>query len=163
VKKHNGHNGVARIALSVVRKFAPGVKKVSDADGDLVINVTDRDSRTSTKKAHGGCALAMAAKRQQGAAQVIISSSIAYVIKGTHATRYKVPEAAGREVVSFDRGAAFEAGDYVLKAPPKSMRLGSRAERANNGHGGDSYHNGNAAKRFIHKTANIRKNLRARA
>jgi hypothetical protein len=112
-------NQIGRVALGVVRKFAPKVNKVTDADGDLLISVTDRDFKGGKKKDHGDCALAVAAKRQEHAAQVIVSASTAYVIKGDHATRYKVPEAASKEIVSFDRGASFETGDYVLKAPPQ--------------------------------------------
>jgi hypothetical protein len=158
----NGHrrNGIGRIALGVVRKFAPKVTKVTDADGDLLINVTDRDFKGGRKKDHGDCALAVAAKRQEGATQVIVSSSMAYVIKGNHATRYKVPEAARKEIVSFDRGASFETGDYVLKAPPKSARLGVYRGPATDS---SNSHSGKLAKRFIHHTANVRESLKATA
>ena len=150
---------IGKMALSVVRKFAPNVTKVRDADEDLLINVTDRDDKTSKRKSHGECAMAVALKRQEKATSVIISARTAYVIKGKEAIRYKVPEAASKEVVSFDRGAGFAPGDYKLKAQPKSGRLGAYRGKAGNS---ASTHNGGAAKRFIHRTANIREGLGAR-
>jgi hypothetical protein len=154
-------NRIGRVALGVVQKFAPKVKTVTDADDDLLVNVTEKDYKTSVKKNHGECAMATAVKRQESAASVIISASIAYVIKGTHATRYKVPEAVSKEVVSFDRGASFEPGDYKLKAMPKSGRLGTyrgKDTREDN----SRPKTGGAAKRFIHHTANIREGLSTR-
>ena len=73
-----------------------------------------------------------------------------------------MPEAVSREVVSFDRGSSFEAGEYKLKSPPKSARLGTyrgkdtRLTRENTKTGG-------AAKRFVHHTANIREGIGAKA
>lgn len=154
-------NQIGRVALGVVKKFAPNVTKVTDADSDLLVNVTERDEKASKKKDHNECAMATAVKRQEKATSVIISASTAYVIRGTTATRYKVPEAVSKEVVSFDRGASFEAGDYKLKAVPKSGRLGSyrgRDTRTDN----NRPKTGGAAKRFIHHTANIREGLKAK-
>lgn len=112
-------------ALSHVTKFFPDVTKVTDADEDLEVEVTSRDLKTSKKKDHAGCALAVAAqthiKKCTGA---VVSASTAYIIKGTEATRYLIPERARKEIVSFDRGATFEPGDYTLKAPKQSSRLG---------------------------------------
>ena len=159
MKRNRKSNVIGRMALGVIRKFAPNVTRVSDADEDLLINVTNGDYKTSTKKNHADCALAVATKRQEHAAKVIVSSSTAYVIKGNDAIRYKVPESASREVVSFDRGAEFCAGDYKLKMPPKSMRLGQQRENRN---GSQGPHTGGAAKRFIHKTAEIREGLNAK-
>jgi len=154
-------NNVARVALGIVRKFAPKVNRVSDADKDLAISVTEKDYRTGRKKDHGECALAMAAKRERNVTSVIISASTAYLIKGDHAIRYKLPEAIRKEVVSFDRGSEFGTGDYVMKAIPKSARLGTQRGKSTQSEVGS--HTGNLAKRFIHHTANIREDLKARA
>ncbi len=153
-------NNIGRIALGVVRKFAPKVTTVTDADDDLLINVTEKDEKASKKKDHNECAMAVAVKRQEGCSSVIISASTAYVIKGTHATRYKMPESASREVVSFDRGSAFEPGDYKLKSPPKSARLGTYRGAMTTE---KNFHSGKLAKRFVHHTANIREGLKAKA
>lgn len=154
-------NKIGRIALGVVRRFAPKVTSVRDADDDLLVNVTKQDEKASKKKDHNECAMATAVKRQEKASSVIISSSTAYVIRGTEAVRYKVPEAVSKEVVSFDRGASFEAGDYKLKAIPKSGRLGTyrgRDTRTDN----SRPKTGGAAKRFIHHTINVRESLKAK-
>jgi hypothetical protein len=154
-------NKIGRVALGVVQKFAPKVKSVRDADDDLMVEVTSKDEKASKRKDHGECAMAVAVKRQEKATSVIISSRTAYVIKGTEAVRYKVPEAVSKEVVSFDRGSSFESGDYKLKAFPKSGRLGSyhaKDTREDN----SRPRTGGAAKRFIHHTANIRERLKAK-
>ena len=159
----NGHrrNGIGRIALGVVRKFAPKVTKVTDADSDLMVNVTKNDEKSSRRKDHGDCAMAVAVKRQENATHVIISSSTAYVIKGKEAIRYKVPEAVSREVVSFDRGSSFEPGDYKLKAMPKSGRLGHYHDPDTRSENRPK--TGGLAKRFIHHTADVRESLKASA
>lgn len=154
-------NRIGRVALGVVQKFAPKVTSVRDADDDLLINVTAKDEKASKRKDHNECAMATAIKRQEHASSVIISASTAYVIKGTEAVRYKVPEAVSKEVVSFDRGSSFESGDYKLKAQPKSHRLGTyrgKDTRPDN----SRPKTGTAAKRFIHHTANIREGLKAK-
>lgn len=126
MKKQKLHGN---FALKNVQKFFPKVSKVSDAEEDMEIEVTDRDERTAAKKDHTQCALAVACKRSQHADGVLISVHAAYVIKGDEATRFSLPESAKREVVSFDRGAKFSPGEYVLKKPSKSQRLGARTER----------------------------------
>ena len=160
MKKRKRNNKIGRVALAVVRKFAPNVTKVTDADDDLLINVTEKDYQTSVKKDHAGCALAVATKRQEHAAKVIVSASTAYVIRGDEAVRYLVPESASREVVSFDRGAEFCAGDYKLKAVPPSGRLGKY--RAQDDRVGYRRKTGALPKRFMHHTAKIREGLKTK-
>jgi hypothetical protein len=161
MKKSRNKNRIGRVALGVVQKFAPNVTTVTDADDDLLINVTERDYKTSVKKEHSGCALAVATKRQEEAAKVIVSASTAYVIKGNHATRYRVPQSASREIVSFDRGAEFCTGDYKLKAIAPSGRLGKSHPVDTRDRNRPS--TGNLPKRFFHHTANIRDGLKAKA
>src|SRR5689334_4798367 len=92
-----------RNALKTIQKFFPRVTNVMDADNDVVVEVTAKDEQNSKKKNHSECALATACKRQEKANGVIVSVSTAYIIKGDTATRFKVPEAASREVISYDR------------------------------------------------------------
>src|SRR5262245_47976188 len=119
-----GRPGKSR-ALAIVQKFAPKVTHVVDGDRDLLITVTKRDVSVSAKQDHRGCALAVAGTRCTHADGMIVSIATAYIIKGTLATRYMVPESIGREITSFDRGALFEPGEYILKAPQPSMQLGA--------------------------------------
>jgi hypothetical protein len=111
-------------ALGIVRKYHPNVTIVEDATEDLGISVTAKDAKYSRRKSPDCCAMAKACQRSYDGA--IISLATAYVIKGKKAIRYKVPQAVTRELVSFDRNHEFAPGDYVLKAPPKTARLGPR-------------------------------------
>jgi hypothetical protein len=120
--------GVGAQSLKIVRKYFPAVKKVSDADGPITIEVMPKDSATAAKKNHSECALAVACKRAMKADGVIVSVGTAYVIKGGVATRYKMTEHASREIVSFDRGAGFAVGTYTLAQPRNEQRLGSRSQ-----------------------------------
>ncbi len=95
----------------------------------MKIEVTPRDASSKAVRDHNGCAMAVACKRALKLDGVIISRSIAYLIKGDHATRFKLPESISREVVSFDRGAGFAVGKYELERVPKTSRLGYREPR----------------------------------
>lgn len=149
VSKSNkaGHSG----ALAKVRKYFPKVESVEDATQQVHIEVTPRDVSTSKRKAHSECAMAVACKRSLNLDGVIIATSIAYLIKGTEATRYQVPEHLAREVVSFDRGAGFESGEYDLNVP--DCKLGTMG-------GGHGPHRDRAtrSKPLVHKhmTHNVR-------
>lgn len=164
--KANGrrrHN-IGRVALAVVHKFGyPEVTKVVDATEDLEVEVTERDAKNSRKKDHADCAMAVATRRQEGAKTTkkvgsIISRSIAYVIRGNTATRYEVPPSVRSEVISFDRGGGFEVGNYQLKAVQPATRLGAQSQRSSNA----DHHNssGAAMARFIHRTVNVRDDLK---
>jgi hypothetical protein len=111
-------------ALGVVRKYFPEVNRVVDAKAGLKIEVTKHDDTVATKKAHKGCAMAVACKRKLNLDGVIISVKTAYMIKGRKAIRFSVPEHVSREVVSFDRGGHFEAGDYKLNKPASPLGRG---------------------------------------
>lgn len=145
-------------ALHTVKKLYPEVTKVVDAKRDTEIEVTKRDTSSATVRNHKACAMAVACKRKLNLDGVIMSVSTAYLIKDNIATRYKVPEAVSREIVSFDRNSGFEPGDYKLKAISSTARLGE-SRGTNPKKGGKK--NGNATKRY-HKTENIRENLGAK-
>ncbi len=112
------------MALNVVRKYFPEVNRVMDAKAHMNIEVTKHDDSVATKKAHKGCAMAVACKRKLNLDGVIISVKTAYMIKGKKAIRFIVPEHVSREVVSFDRGGHFEPGEYSLNKPTSTHRLG---------------------------------------
>jgi|SRR5580692_5256658 hypothetical protein len=112
-------------ALIIVKRYFPQVEKVEDGESPLNIEVTANDSNSAAVRSHASCAMAVASKRKTKADGVIISLSVAYVIKGKKAIRYRVPNSVQREIVSFDREAGFAPGDYTLKTFPQSLRLGS--------------------------------------
>jgi len=144
-------------ALSIVQQAFPNVNKVVDAKEDSVVEVTRRDTTSATVRNHKACAMAVACKRKMKLDGVIMSISTAYLVKDDVATRYLVPSSVSREIVAFDRNAAFEPGDYRLKAPSASVKLGGvrgtiPSESPKSG-------NGNLSKRFRHKTEGIRASL----
>jgi hypothetical protein len=143
-------------ALSIVQKAFPHVNHVVDAKEDSVIEVTKRDTSSATVRNHKACAMAVACKRKMKLDGVIMSISTAYLIKDDVATRYLVPASVSREITAFDRNAAFEPGEYRLKAASEASKLNgvrgtypAKSGRAN----------GNLAKRFRHKTEGIRSSL----
>lgn len=145
-------------ALNVVQAVFPNVTKLVDAKKDIKTEVTKADTKSATVRNHKACAMAVACKRKGNLDGVIMSISTAYLVKGDTATRYMVPPSVSREIVAFDRDAVFELGEYVLKAPGKTNKLGYGrhgtipTERPNS-------HSGGFAKRFIHKTEGIRASL----
>jgi hypothetical protein len=148
-------------ALGIVRKYHPQVNRVVEAKKDLHITVTTKDCRGAKSKQADSCAMARACEREYDGA--LISLSTAYIIKGDVAHRYTVPQAISREIVSFDRHHDFAPGDYKLKAPNKSSKLGSYRKRTLANGGGPAYrHDKEYAskhkddKKRRHKTAGIR-------
>ena len=148
-------------ALSNVQASFPGVTRVVDAKKDTAFEVTKADTKSAAVRNHTACAAAVACKRKLELDGVIMSVNTAYLIKGNTATRYKVPESVGREITAFDRDAVFEPGDYQLKAPCQSERLGVSRGKSPDTSGPNS-HNGNLAKRFRHKTGGIRASIGSR-
>lgn len=144
-------------SLAVVRKFFPNVTSVRDADDSIDVTVTANDDKVSRKKEHDGCAMAVACKRELKLDGVIVARKSAYTIKNNVATRYELPESVSREVVSFDRGAGFAPGDYSMRPPSESRRLGRQT-----GGGGSRTGTGKPIKRK-HSTANIRAVLGSKA
>lgn len=116
-------------SLDIVRRFFPKVTKVRDAKDSIDIEVTPADIRSSATKDHNSCAVATACKRAMHLDGVIVSRSMAYLVKGGVATRYHVPARVTREVVAFDRGGSFEPGEYRLNRPDEHIALGHNRER----------------------------------
>lgn len=138
-------------ALNVVRKFFPQVTTVVDANRNASIEVTSKDAASKAVRDHNGCAMAVACKRKFHLDGVIISRSVAYLVKGTQARRFKLPESVSREVISFDRGAQFAIGKYELAAVPPASRLGVRLGRPSNSKEGKGQ-----IKKNRHFTTNVR-------
>jgi hypothetical protein len=122
-------------SLVIVRKFFPKVTTVEDATREITIEVTKRDASTAQARDHAQCAMAVACKRAMDLDGVIIAIKTAYLVKGTKALRYMVPESVQREIVSFDRGAAFAPGEYRLRRPEPSTRIGTEQRTGRNGGG----------------------------
>lgn len=122
VKKQKGTS--KSTALGIVKRYFPNVTKVIDATESLDISVSKRDCDSASSKMPDECAVAKAVQRHHTGA--IISSATSYVIDGHTATRFKTPIAITKELVSFDRNHEFHPGEYSLRAPAQSERLGPR-------------------------------------
>ena len=138
------------LSLNIVKKFFPQVTSVVDATRKARIEVTQKDVSSKAVKDHNACAMAVACKRKFNLDGVIISRSIAYLIKGKQARRFKLPMSISREIVAFDRGAGFEPGVYEFGKP--NEKLGSRVGRKLDPNRDRSGKN----KRFRHLTTNVR-------
>ena len=152
-KKRRKIRKSSSLALANVRKFFPNVKSVSDADSDMFVEVTAHDVKNSAKKDINGCAMAVAAKRQFKATGMVVSPSVAYVVKHDKAVRFQLPTSVQKEVVSFDRGGGFDTGEYELHRPSKSARIGARQGRALSK---SRVHDNKGIRRFQHFTKGIR-------
>lgn len=133
-------------ALQIVKRLYPQVMSVTDSNRNVKIEVTSKDCSSRAVKDHTECALAVACKRVSDGA--IICVKTAYLIKGSKAVRYSLPESASREITAFDRNAPFEPGLYHLAAVSPSSRLMTRREP------GAKTKNGKAPN--YHRTENIR-------
>jgi len=118
--------------MAKLKKKTPSYLVV-DADKPIFIMITPRDIELAIKDDPRRCAVAMACQRQVKAEEVRVHKTKAYVRKGNRWVRYIVPEAVYRELVAFDRGATFEPGTYVLRAPTPSERLGAPHSQARTG------------------------------
>jgi len=137
-------------ALKIVQKFFPNVTRVKDAKEPLMVEVLKRDTESAKVKNHSACAMAVACKRVLKADGVIVSVTTCYVVHGTSAMRYKLPESVSREVVSFDREAGFAAGSYTIHPSNPSHKLG-------HGHEGSKANTGKGKKQvWKHHTLGIR-------
>lgn len=109
--------------VAIVKRFFPDVERVKDASSSVSVTVTKADANAIVKS-HKDCAMARACRRGLDLDGAVISRSIAYLVKGDVATRYRVPEAVAREIVAFDRGAGFAPGEYELQKPGVTYALG---------------------------------------
>lgn len=135
-------------ALGIVKRYFPNVKKVIDATESIDVRVTKRDCDSASSKMPEECAMAKAVKRHHSGA--IISNATSYVIDGDVATRYKTPMSVTKEIVSFDRNHTFEPGDYSLRAPAPTERLGPRIRPQH------TKNRNNKRRRVYHMTEGIR-------
>src|SRR5215472_13509442 len=120
-KQYQGDPGTK--ILTAIHKYFPKVAKVFDADKPAYIEVTPEDVRNAKIKSSEDCAFALACNRTFHA-DVLIWKSVAYIIKGAVATRYKNTMAIQTEIVSFDRKGGFDVGKYKLAIFSGDLRLG---------------------------------------
>lgn len=111
-------------AIDLVQKFYPNVVKVKDATKPLEVTVAKTDVDNSKVRNHKDCVFAHACKRMEDIDGAIIAIKSAYIIKGDTAIRYSIPDSLAREIVAFDRDGKFETGDYYVREPSPTLKLG---------------------------------------
>lgn len=99
-------------------------KKVIDAKKPLVLAITPKDVAKGRKRRPDCCAAAQACIRQLKADQARVFLSRVYVEFPDKWVRYSTPRNLRTEIVSFDRGHRFEAGDYRLAPLQPSVSIG---------------------------------------
>jgi len=131
-------------------------KRVVDATVPLPVHVTMADVRKGNTKDPGGCAAAQALMRECGFSQARVHLGRVYVEKPDRWVRFMTPESLSREIVAYDRkGKAFEPGEYRLRPPPPTAKLGARY-RAPGTHGKRTGKRRVHIARVRHVTENVR-------
>jgi hypothetical protein len=133
---------------------------VTDAKNDLRLHITKLDVRSGAKKNADACAAANALCRQEGCTEAKVHFTRAYIKKGKTWVRYYVPPALRSEIVAFDRGGTFEAGDYELKAMPPNMIEPRAKSRGINKTKRKSHANKGLMPKAVHITTGVRERMK---
>ena len=98
--------------------------EVVDATKPAFIHITLNDVKKGGIKDPYSCAAARACIRDLHLTAAKVHVGRMYLRKGNKWVRYMTPQSLRTEIVSFDRGGGFAAGDYKLSPPPPSGALG---------------------------------------
>lgn len=107
--------------------------KVRDSSRHMVITVLPEDLRGARRKNPECCAFARACKRQQKVDAVHFLKTSAWIEKDGVLTRFILPESMKREIIAFDRGGKFAPGEYQLRRPNRSRKLGTKPKKRRGG------------------------------
>lgn len=104
---------------------------VKDAKGHLDLKITVEDINQSNSKDPSKCAAAVAAMRQLKVTEARVHLTKVYIKrepegKQKYWERYEAPKALRSEIIAFDRGGAFEPGEFGLAPTPQSHTTGGR-------------------------------------
>jgi hypothetical protein len=127
---------------------------VIDAIKDVDLVITKRDTTESKKKDPANCAAALAGRREFKAdVRVHITRTYVKDVKNKRWIKFVTPERIQKEIISFDRGASFEPGEYTLKAPFPSMKKGYSPNYSNKTSGRGIKHRltANIREQAVHK------------
>ena len=100
--------------------------KVVDATNPVDIHITTKDVQTGGVKDPFGCAAAKACVRDLKVTEAKVHLGRVYLRKSDRWVRYMTPQSLRTEIIAFDRGGGFDAGDYTLKPPSPATQLGYR-------------------------------------
>lgn len=97
---------------------------VVDSLKPVHIHITANDVKHGDCKDPHSCAAARACIRDLKLTDAKIHISRIYLRKGDRWMRFITPQALRQEIISFDRGGTFVAGDYTLAPVSPAARLG---------------------------------------
>ena len=128
-KKAKGRT-VKAVSANIARRMKIGGGDVVDALKPLDIRITADDVRRGAQKNATSCAAARALCRE-GFTEARVHAARTYVKQPDGKwLRYFTGDGLRSEIVAFDRGGAFEPGEYRLAPIQPSERIGTRAKRA---------------------------------
>lgn len=110
---------------------------VIDAKEPLTLHVSKRDVAYAEVKEPNACAVARACRRELAVKEARIHLGRVYLRNNeSNWVRYLTPKSMRDEIIAFDRGGAFEPGEFILAPPHPTKQLGKstggRKPRRNN-------------------------------
>lgn len=100
-------------------------KPVIDAKKPITLIVTEGDINRADRKEPADCAFARACRRALHVKEARVHLGRVYLrANDGNWTRYLTPRTLRSEIIAFDRGGAFEPGEFTLGAPQPSKRTG---------------------------------------
>lgn len=100
---------------------------VVDATKRLTIKITESDIEKGNTKDPGKCAAAQALLREKDCSEARVHLGRTYLKIGKKWLRFHTPESLRGEIISFDRGAAFQIGEYTLSPMQPSHKATGKA------------------------------------
>lgn len=127
---------------------------IIDSKTNMKLHVGKAELSAAKRKRPNSCALAQACMQKEGVKEVRIHLSRAYVrTNDLNWQRFMVGDNLRREIVAFDRGGKFMAGDYELRHITPSARLTGKAQGSENNNKKKS---GRRRKRAYNPTQDVR-------
>jgi len=104
-------------------------KPIINAKKPITIHINKNDISKADIKEPADCAVARACRRELHVKEVRVHLGRVYLRANEgNWTRYVTPKALRAEIIAFDRGGAFEPGEYELKAIPPSKAPTGKAQ-----------------------------------
>lgn len=109
-------------------------QRIIDSLSDLKFEITPSDIKKAKAKDPLGCAAALALRRECHTTAVCVMRARTYIKRQNYWVRYITPVSLAREVIVIDRNGQFEPGNFKIKAPSLSQKLGQdRRQRVESG------------------------------
>jgi hypothetical protein len=105
-----------------------------DARTNAIFTIKQTDITKAERKSNDHCAAALAICRDLHSRETRVYLS-RILVKQPNGSwlRYTTPSRLARELIALDRGGRMEVGDFILRAPTASQKLGYRPARKHSG------------------------------